>query len=54
MTKRPNDCGLSGKQRSESESESDSDLVVVFFPAGKTASDDYTLGADACLLYCRL
>ena len=23
-----------------------------FFPAGKTASDDYALGADACLLYC--
>ena len=28
-------------------------LVVAFFPAGKTASDDYALGADACLLYCR-
>ena len=28
-------------------------LVVVFFPAGKTALDDYALDADACLLYCR-
>ena len=27
-------------------------LVVVFFPAGKTALDDYALGADVCLLYC--
>ena len=27
-------------------------LVVGFFPDGKTASDVYALGADACLLYC--
>ena len=28
-------------------------LIVIFFPAGKTASHDYALGTDACLLYCR-
>ena len=28
-------------------------VVFCIFPARKTASDDYALGADACLLYCQ-
>ena len=29
-------------------------LVIVDFSAGKTASNDYALGADACFLYWRI
>lgn len=42
---------LNGSMTVDSREDGDSASVVFFFLAGKTASDDYVLGADAFLLY---